>query len=235
VKLTIPGWPVASKNGVASIASEGQRARMNDLDRALRGEKTWKGVSKALGVPIFALAASTFVLAARPPQVAVYYAEPNGLEHYVGDAQGAITPTELTVESSIVTFIRDLREIPGVDYRLVDRNTGIAHRMVAPMSPAERDVLGYWKQYNPKARGRDVTRLLADRNPVPSCTRQGNTLTFGCSWAETIQDRTGLTTVERLGSVTLAGEPTLSPDRGSALDNPGGVSIYSVSPSLVTP
>jgi type IV secretory pathway TrbF-like protein len=232
--MKVPGWLTGAKtNGVTPQngvrPSEAQRARLNDFERALRGEKTWRGVSKALGVPIFALGAAVVVLAARPPQVAVFDREPDGTLHFAGDAQQKVTPDEVTIDSSIVAFVRYMREIPGSDFRLVDRNLDIAHRnMTVQGSPAERDELAYWQAHNPKSRGREMTRLVLARNPAPIVTRKGDSLTWMVTWAEQTKDDRGALgpLLVYNGSVTMQNEPTLSPDGAKALDNPAGVDIY---------
>ncbi|MGP6156342.1 MAG: VirB8/TrbF family protein [Vulcanimicrobiaceae bacterium] len=235
MKITIPGFSKPTRNGVAPIATEGQRARLSDYERALRGEKTWRGVSKALGVPILALGAAVFVLAARPPSVVVYDREPDGHIHYAGTATQDIAPGDVAIDASLVSFIRGLREIPGTDFALVDRATHMVHfDMTAPGSPAEHDELAYWHDHNPKARGRDMTRLVVDRKPAPTCTRLGDSLTFDCVFAEQIRDsRNDLTTVARTATITMEHEPTLPTDTGVAIDNPGGIDVWSFSPSLV--
>lgn len=242
MKLKIPGLPGFSKpstNGNVTVpASAGQYARISDHAAALREARLYKAVSKASAIPILALAAATFVLASRPPQFIVVDQAPSGMIHVVGDAQTSVTPSDIAVAASLETFIRDLRSIPvsvpGRGYDLSDQQTADAHRVfTAPNSPADKAELAFWKQFNPKARGRDTSRTVADRNPSPTCSRDAGTLTFECVWGEKTVTRDGSTTVAKLGSITLASEPSLSTDYGKALINPGGVQIYAFSPSLV--
>ncbi len=223
----------ASRNGKneRNELSAGQTARLSDYERALRGEAQWARHAKGLGLVVFVLVLAIIVLATQfSPRVAVYEREPDGALHFVGDAQQKVTPDDVTIASSVVTFVRYMREIPGSDFRLVDRDLDIAHRnMTVPGSPAERDELAYWAAHNPKSRGETVTRLVLDKNPAPIVTRKGDSLTWMVTWAEQTKDERGNLgpVLVYNGSVTMQKEPTLSPDGAKALDNPAGIDVYS--------
>jgi type IV secretory pathway TrbF-like protein len=164
------------------------------------------------------------------PRVVVWEREPDGMQHIVGDAQHALTPDDVTVNASIVTFVRYMREIPNGDYRFIDRNLEIAHRrMTIPGSPAERSELSYWAAHNPKESAAQMTRLVLDKNPAPIVTRQGDSLTWQITWAEQVRDSRGNLHPPLLysGSITMAHEPTLSSDRAFATENSGGIDIWS--------
>jgi type IV secretory pathway TrbF-like protein len=239
VKITIPGLKPATalngKSGSSNSATPEQRTRLSDYQRALRAEATWKAVSKLLGTIVVALVATIVIMAIQfKPRVVGWVEQSNGVQRYVGDAQQAVTPTENTIRASIVAYIRYLREIPGGDFRLVDRNTFIAHReMTVPGSPAEQDELAYWTTHNPKMQGR-MTRVIVEKNPTPTCTRLGDTLTFTCVFGEQVRDSQGnLTTVARTGTITMKNEPVLPTDGDQVNDNAGGIDIWSISHSLV--
>lgn len=228
--LSLPG----GRGGASAAAAGGtdeQRARLSDYQRALRGEATWKGVSKLIGAVALALVGAIIVLVAQfSPRVAVWQREPDGMEHIVGDAQTAITPSDVTIDSSIVSFVRYMREIPNGDYRFIDRNLEIAHRrMTVPSSPAERAEIAYWSAHNPKLSAAQVTRVVLDRNPAPIVTRQGDSMTWQITWAEQVKDSHGALRAPVLfsGSVTMAHEPTLTTDRATGMDNAGGINVWS--------
>ncbi len=228
---TLANGKNASSHSTASNETSEQRARLSDYQRALRGEATWKGVSKLVGAVTLALVGTIVVLATQfSPRVVVWEREPDGMQHIVGDAQRAVTPSDVTIDASLVTFVRYMREIPNGDYRFIDRNLEIAHRrMTVPSSPAERAELTYWSAHNPKLSAAQVTRIVLDRNPAPIVTRQGDSLTWQITWAEQVKDAHGVLRAPVLfsGSVTMAHEPTLTTDRATGMDNAGGINVWS--------
>jgi type IV secretory pathway TrbF-like protein len=237
MSISLP-WVKAklSTNGKVASATPEQRDRMSDYQRALQGEKTWKGVSKLVGAVAIASVLGNVVMAMEnSPRVAVFEREPDGAIHFAGNAQQQMTPGDIAIDASIVTFLRDLREIPGGDFRLVDERLRVAHRqMTVPNSPAEKDELAFWDAHNPKSEARSMTRVIVDKNPVPTCSRLGDTLTFTCVFGEQVRDMQGnLTTVARTGMVTMKSQPTLPTDNAKAVDNPGGIDVWSISHSLV--
>jgi type IV secretory pathway TrbF-like protein len=233
VNFALPGFAPkkVSSNGKASSATLDQRARVADYKRALDEASMWKAGCKVLGGCLVASTLTIGVLAhANSPRVVGWVADANGVQHYVGDAQGAVTASEATVDATIIVFVKDLRQVSGSsDYRFIDDNTGQAHRMCVTGSPAERDLLAYFKDHNPKTQARTLTRIVLDKNPSPIVQRAGDSLTWNITYSEQVKGNDGVLRPPMLytGSVTLAHEPTLPTDRVEALENPGGLAIQS--------
>jgi type IV secretory pathway TrbF-like protein len=238
MSIVLPWRKKPSANGKASAegATVEQRDRIEDYSRVLKQNAHLWRVCKLLGG---ALTASTLTIGvmsveARPRAVG-WVQNANGVQRFVGEAQPVLSPTEATIDSSLVTYLRNLREIPGSDYRLVDEHLRVAHRvMTVPNSPAEKDELAFWDAHNPKAEARSITRIIVDKNPTPTCNRLGSSLTFSCVFGEQTRDNQGsLTTVARTGMIQMQSEPVLPTDSGAANDNSGGIDVWSISHSLV--
>jgi len=172
----------SSSNGKPVVATEAQRDRMSDYQRALRGESTWKGVSKLLGGALIASIAYNGILSLSfAPKVVV-------VDSLTGRALNAATSVPVkdqnVINSAILEFIREVREVSGADYSFVNATTKRAHQQTVPGSEAEAKLLAaFGEQHGPKQNAAKCTRTIVSDNPPPIITPAGGE-TYTIDYAE---------------------------------------------------
>lgn len=221
-------------NGAATVApaeeayAAAQRAGIVAEDRTEREKESWRRVATIEALALALLLVAVVVLAFKQQHDVLVYHETNqtGLS-YSGEAQQSLTPDNLAIEGQLGAFVKAVRDIPGMDFALVDRNVALALLMTADTSPAHAhtDMLNYFRDdaNNPKKlwNEQQLTRTVLD--PVIA-SPIGNTRSWNLTWAEETNAHGVKTRKLYAGTVTIA-EPRIPTDRQKAELDPAGVVI----------
>lgn len=157
--------------------------------------------------------------------VLVYRETTHGLT-YQNEAMQTRTPSQLAIEAQLGAFVKAVRNIPGLDYALVDQNVLLALQMTADVAPqhAHQDMLAYFSNQanNPKLLGKNgEIRTVTDPVIVSPVSAQ----TWTVSWAEElVQPGKRLTKTFHQGTVMIA-DPLIPTDPQIAAINPAGVAV----------
>jgi type IV secretory pathway TrbF-like protein len=203
-----------------------QLADLGELQRAYRNADSWRRIAS---VALFAVLSLIFIcalLASRyQHDVLVYREGTHGLS-YENEAIQTRTPSQLAVEAQLAAFVKAIRNVPGIDYALVDQNVLLALQMTADVAPehAHQDMVAYFLDaaHNPKSLGKDgMIRTVLD--PVIASPISHQTWTI--SWAE--EERESGQKFKRSfhqGTVMIA-EPMIPTDPQVAAIDPAGVEV----------
>jgi type IV secretory pathway TrbF-like protein len=230
--------PVTS-NGVAPQSPRGEgppksndlyeAAQLGDLgetQRAYRSADSWRRIASAEMIAIVGLILVCIVLATRYQHDVLVYRETSHGLSYQDEALQTRTPSQLAIEAQLGAFIKAVRNVPGIDYALVDQNVGLALQMTVDAQPAHAhsDMVSYFsdRANNPKLLGKDgEIRTVID--PIIASPISASTWTI--TWAEETSRQTQRPArVLRQGTVTIA-QPVIPSDPQMAAIDPAGVEI----------
>jgi type IV secretory pathway TrbF-like protein len=203
-----------------------QLADLGELQRAYRNADSWRRIASAAILAVLSLVFVCASLASRYQRdVLVYRESMHGLS-YEDEAIQTRTPSQLAVEAQLTAFVKAIRDVPGIDYALVDQNVLLALQMTADVAPehAHQDMVAYFLDvaHNPKLLGKDgIIRTVLD--PVIASPVSSQTWTI--SWAEEARE-SGQKPKRSFhqGTVTIA-EPTIPTDPQVAAIDPAGVEV----------
>ena len=158
--------------------------------------------------------------------VLVYRENSHGQLSYQDEAVQRRTPSQLAVEAQLGAYIKAIRDVPGLDLALVDRNVTLALSMTADVQPARahQELLSYFTDptNNPKLIAHDGTvRTVLD----PVIVSPISHLTYTVSWGEEVRKSSAKPRRDfHQGTVTIA-EPVIATDPQVAAVNPAGVVV----------
>jgi len=203
-----------------------QLHELGETQRAYKSADSWRRLASGLMIAVVGLILLCVVLASRyQHDVLVYRETAHGLS-YQNEALQTRTPSQLAVEAQLVAFVKAIRNVPGVDYALVDQNVLLALQMTADAAPAHahQDMIAYFSDAanNPKLLGKDgEIRTVLD--PVIASPISAQTWTI--SWAEeTTKPGHKAARVFHQGTLTIA-PPMIPTDPQIASVNPAGVEV----------
>ena len=194
------------------------------LDREQRHATSWRRAffaSVAFGFVILVLA---LVLATKDHTEAVVYKEDaSGDIALIGLSSHNNTPTDLALKHQLTVWIQSVRDIPGSDDDLINRNAQTVLYMTDANSPAYTKYRQFIVDDNPKtlaARGYRRTVSSVDIARLAD-------LTYRIAWQEKLVSGTGQLgqTSTFSGTVYLAQPPTVPSDPVVGQYNPAGVLI----------
>lgn len=203
-----------------------QLADFGDLQRAYRNADSWRRIAS---VALFAVLSLIFVcalLASRYQRDVLVYREGTYGLSYENEALQTRTPSQLAIEAQLAAFVKAIRNVPGIDYALVDQNVLLALQMTADLTPehAHQDMVAYFldASHNPKLLGKNgMVRTVLD--PVIASPISHQTWTM--SWAEEVRDPGQKTKrIFHQGTVMIA-EPMIPTDPQVAAIDPAGVEV----------
>lgn len=223
------GRKLPQNKGFASGSDPYEAAQLEDLsaiDRARRDADSWRRVASAALLVSCGLVLACIVLASKSQHDVLVYRETSRGLSYQNEALQMRTPSQLAIEAQLASFIKAVRNVPGVDYALDDQNVGLALQMTVDASPAHanQDIRAYFLNdgNNPKKLGMagEVRTVL---EPVIASPISAQTWTV--SWAEetTLAGRKP-TRAFHQGTLTIA-PPSIPTDPQVAVINPAGVAI----------
>ncbi|MGH7709509.1 MAG: VirB8/TrbF family protein [Vulcanimicrobiaceae bacterium] len=199
-----------------------------DTERAWAVARSFRRLASGLALAVLIALVSNVVLASKYQHDVLVFRETNHGLSYAGEAQQSLAPDELAIEQQLGAFVRALRDVPGLDYALVDRDVSLALLMTADVTPyhAHQDVMTYFRDpaNNPKLLGKMETRAVLD--PVIASPITG-TRTWTVSWVEETVSRQGQGKKSRKlyqGTVTIA-PPSIPTDRQTASLDAAGVVV----------
>ncbi|GAC1313797.1 MAG: hypothetical protein NVSMB21_25060 [Vulcanimicrobiaceae bacterium] len=227
--------PAISGNGVAvraipspktEDASDHQAAALDATEKAQNAADAWRRIASGAILVALGTIVALIVLSSRfQHDVFVYRDGAKGLT-YQGQAIPAVTPSQAAIEAQIGAFVKAYRNVPGIDYALVDQNVLLALQMTADVAPAHahQDAVAYFtaKANNPKLLGAaGMVRTVLD--PVIASPISAQTYTV--SWAEeTTTTGHAPRRVFHQGTLTIA-PPIVPTDAQTAATNPAGVVV----------
>lgn len=207
-----------------------EAAQLHDLgetQRAYRSADSWRRLASVLALSFVALSFAIVVLASKyQHDVLIFKENSHGVLSYQDEAVQRRTPSQLAIGAQLGAWIKALRDVPGLDFALVDRNVTLALSMTADVQPAHahQELLAYFTDptHNPKLIAKDGTvRTVLD--PVIVSPISG--LTYTVSWAEeTTKPTAKAVRAFHQGTVTIA-DPVLPTDPQIAVLNPAGVIV----------
>lgn len=206
--------------------AEAQISDLGELQRAYRNADSWRRIASAAILAVLSLIVVCALLASHYQRdVLVYRESTHGLS-YEDEAIQTRTPSQLAVEAQLTAFVKAIRNVPGIDYALVDQNVLLALQMTADVAPehAHQDMVAYFLDvaHNPKLLGKDgMIRTVLD--PVIASPVSSQTWTI--SWAEEMREP-GQKPKRSFhqGTVTIA-ESMIPTDPQVAAINPAGVEV----------
>jgi type IV secretory pathway TrbF-like protein len=214
-------------NGQQNPYSEAQAADLGEAERAYRSADSWRRVASIEGLALIAMTLALVLLTTRSQHdVFVFKENSHGQLSYQDEAVQRRSPSQLAVEAQLGAYIKAIRDVPGLDLALVDRNVTLALSMTADVQPARahQDLLAYFTDptNNPKLISRDGTvRAVLD----PVIVSPISNLTYTVSWGEETRKPSGKPSREfHQGTVTIA-DPVLPTDPQVAAINPAGVIV----------
>jgi hypothetical protein len=165
--------------------------------------------------------AGNVIQATRPHDVEVYGdAGKDGLR-LMGSAQATRTPSELNIEHQLVLWLSDMRDVPGNDWDLVDRNVHDAFAMTASASPAFSAENAYLAAHNPKEAGKRFTRTIVRAE----ASRIQGTWDYAIVAVEKIERNAQTTVSPYTGTVQIAPDPQIPADERLGAIDPAGVFV----------
>lgn len=207
--------------------AEAQAADLGEAERAYRSADSWRRVASIEGLALIAMTLALVLLTTRSQHdVLVFKENSHGQLSYQDEAVQRRSPSQLAVEAQLGAYIKAIRDVPGLDLALVDRNVMLALSMTADVQPARAhgDLLAYFTDpaNNPKLIAHDGTvRTVLD----PVIVSPISNLTYTVSWGEETRKPSGKPTrVFHQGTVTIA-DPVLPTDPQVAALNPAGVIV----------
>jgi type IV secretory pathway TrbF-like protein len=203
-----------------------QIADFGELQRAYKNGDSWRRIASVSLFAVLSLIVVCAVLASRYQRDVLVYREGTHGLSYDDEAIQTRTPSQLAVEAQLTAFVKAVRNVPGIDYALVDQNVLLALQMTADVPPehAHQDMVAYFidEEHNPKLLGKDgMVRTVLD--PVIASPVSPQTWTI--SWAEEVREseQKPKRTFHQ-GTVTIA-EPMIPTDPQVAAIDPAGVEV----------
>ena len=203
-----------------------QIADLGELQRAYQNADSWRRIASVALFCVLSLIVVCVVLASRYQRDVLVYRESSHGLSYENEAIQTRTPSQIAVEAQLTAFVKAIRNVPGIDYALVDQNVLLALQMTADVAPehAHQDMVAYFLDaaHNPKLLGRDgMVRTVL--NPVIASPVSRQTWTI--SWAEEVREsgQKPKRTFHQ-GTVTIA-EPMIPTDPQVAAIDPAGVEV----------
>jgi type IV secretory pathway TrbF-like protein len=203
-----------------------QIADLGELRRAYRNADSWRRIACAAIISVLSLIFVCALLASRYQRdVLVYRESTHGLS-YQDEAIQTRTPSQVAIEAQLTAFVKAIRNVPGIDYALVDQNVLLALQMTVDVAPehAHQDMVSYFLDatHNPKLLGKDgMIRTVLD--PVIASPVSSRTWTI--SWAEEVRE-SGQKPKRSFhqGTVTIS-DPMIPTDPQIAAIDPAGVEV----------
>jgi len=220
---------VARRATETSKSDAYEAAQLDDLSETEKAEKradSWRRVASGAMLAILGLIVVCVILSSKYQHDVLVYRETSHGLSYQDEAQQIRTPSQLAIEAQLGSFVKAIRNVPGVDYALVDQNVALALEMTVDVQPAHAhtDMIAYFtdKANNPKLLGAagEVRTVL---DPVIASPISANTWTL--SWAEQVS-KPGEKPSRSFhqGTLTIA-PPTIATDPQLAAINPAGVEV----------
>jgi type IV secretory pathway TrbF-like protein len=144
-----------------------QIADLGELQRAYRNADSWRRIASVALFSVLSLIFVCALLASRYQRDVLVYREGTHGLSYENEAIQSRTPSQLAVEAQLAAFVKAIRNVPGIDYALVDQNVLLALQMTADIPPehAHQDMVAYFLDaaHNPKLLGKDgMIRTVLD-------------------------------------------------------------------------
>lgn len=172
------------------------------------------------------MSAACIVLASKNQHDVLVYRDGSRGLSYQGQALQAPPPSQVAIQAQLGAYVKAVRNVPGVDYPLVDQNVTLALEMTVDSAPthAHQDIVAYFtdKANNPKLLGAaGEVRTVLDPVIVSPISQQ----TYTISWAEeTKLPSQKPVRVFHQGTATIQ-PATIPTDPQIAAINPAGVQI----------
>ena len=198
---------------------------LSDSERAWGVARSFRRLSSGLAISLIIALIAIIVLASKyQHDVLVFRETPRGLS-YAGEPQQVLAPDQLAIEQQLGAWIKAVRNVPGLDYALVDQDVALALLMTADVSPAHAhtDILSYFRDpaNNPKLLGKTETRTVLD--PVIASPISG-TQSWTLTWIEETTKSGVKSRKFREGTVMIA-PPSIPTDRQTAALDAAGVVV----------
>ena len=210
------------ENGKADPYRAAQLADFSDVARAWAMVDSGRREKAALICALVLALVADVVLAGKSQHdVVVYRESPHGVA-LMSEGVQTRTPLESSVEHQLGLWLADVRDVPGTDDALAQRNAHNALVMTAKESPADRDIVALFRSdQNPSALGAKMTRTVVGFVASPVV----GTHTYVLGWNELVEPRGGSPqSWSCSGSVAIA-TPEIPSDVVVGAIDPAGVYV----------
>lgn len=217
-----------SNNGSAVIQKIEDAGRVAVIleDRANKDSQFHRRLSILFGSVSLLLTVVVIVLAFKNQHDVLVFRDTKSGLAYAGEPQQSLTPDEAEIEGQLASWLKACRDVPGIDYALVDRNYNLCTGMMADVPPvnAYTRMVSFLNEdtNNPKKVGKDTIRTVLDpviASPIPG------TRTWTLVWVEETE-KNGVKQPRKWqqGTVTIA-DPRITTDRTKAAEGLTGVTV----------
>ena len=215
---------VASNSGSDSPYADARVIDIGLLEREQRHAASWRRAFFGAVLIAFIGLVTSLVLATKDHTEAVVYKEDSsGDIALIGLSSHARTPTDQAVKHQLTVWLDAVRDIPGADDDLINRNAQTVLYMTASDSPALAAYRNFIIADNPKKLAAQGIRRTVDDVDVSKLAD----LTYRLAWREKLRMGAVGNAQEQTftGTVYLVGDPAVPNDPVIGQYNPAGLYI----------
>jgi type IV secretory pathway TrbF-like protein len=221
-RSTISSEPFELKKLEADPYRAAQLAEATEAERAWRSADSWRRIASGSICAAVLSGLVAVVLAGKSQHdVLVYRETPRGIA-LMSEGVQTRTPLESSVEHQLGLWVTDVRDVPGTDDALAQRNAHQALVMTAKDSVANRNLVALFQSPdNPSALGSKERRTVQGVVASPVAGTQ----TYMVGWTELLEVQGKAAQTWRCsGSIAIA-PPALPTDVALAAIDPAGVFV----------